>query len=86
MQALLTQATGSLDGLTEMIPETLASVQRPSATTDDGPTDLGQRVQQTFDDLPDDSGAEDAVAGRDDIVQQDGSSRGRRSHGGASPR
>jgi len=89
--ALLMQATGSLDRLTELIPETPVSVERPSAAIDSRPADLDQDVQQTFDGLPDDSGNEDVVAdsndvSQNDVSQEDGSPQNRRSHGGALPR
>jgi hypothetical protein len=97
----LTQAIGRHERLAEMIGETPVSAERslPDAT-DGGATEPYQAVpdqalQSTFDEapsidgapgLPDDSGSEDVVTENEAVVEGEGATRNRRSHGGALPR
>jgi hypothetical protein len=93
--ALLARALGGADKLADLIPEIPAPVENaPPAVADRGPANQDQGLRQTPEkppasgeacNLPYD-GKESAAAGKDQIVEEDGSSQSYRSHGSALPR
>jgi hypothetical protein len=93
--ALLAQALGRHDTLTEIIPEMPPVVDQPlPGAIDPKPTDVTQSAQAISDvssstrslGLREDGSGDDAAVGSDRIAEADESRRNRRSHGSALPR